>query len=339
MLFELNSEIKLGNLKPFKGVHDVRIKKSILSYMDTAAIKIPATARLKPKGDQPTRSVQTAKQFQRGDKVLIKLGYNGDLRTEFEGFISRVNLKTPCEIECEGYSFQLRSKTVKKSYRSVNLKTVLQDIISGTDITLDADIPDITLDKLNLAVLCGDPTEGIPVLDALKKACGGALFIWFDKNVMYAGLGYTKIMNKLQPQKADVVYRIGWNVFRDEGMKERIKGDVQFETYVGHRDKSGAYDKATAGSGGDAVKIVRLQQVGSASDRKMIAEALENVKNYHGFEGRVTSFLQPYCQPAFKAKFIDPRYQERDFSTIVDTMEVRYGRNGARRIISFTHSL
>ena len=115
-VFTLNSRITIGDFKPFKGVHDVSIKKSLGNYANTAILKLPLTARLKQAGSSQTQSVLTAQQFNVGDKVVIELGYNNRLQKEFVGFIRRINMTAPLEIECEGYAYQLREKRINKSW-------------------------------------------------------------------------------------------------------------------------------------------------------------------------------------------------------------------------------
>ena len=97
-MFTLCSEITIGG-KRFGGVHDVRIKRSIYELAATATIKVPVTAVLKQSG-KPTTEVEVAKEIKTGDPVEIRLGYDSILNTEFKGYVKKLNLKTPLEIEC-----------------------------------------------------------------------------------------------------------------------------------------------------------------------------------------------------------------------------------------------
>ena len=133
-VFTLHSKISIGDFKPFKGVHDISIKKSLGNYADTAILKLPLTARLRQAGSPQTQSVLTAHQFNVGDKILIELGYNHKLEREFVGFIRRINMTSPLEIECEGYAYQLRAKKINKSWKETTLLEVLEYIIEDTDI-------------------------------------------------------------------------------------------------------------------------------------------------------------------------------------------------------------
>ncbi len=196
MAFQLTSDVTIGKFKRVKPNH-VKINKSMFQYVDRAVIKLPITARIKRSGEVITEAVETAKQFGEGDKVTIQLGYNGSLKTEFTGFISRVNFTAPLEEECEGYSYQLRKKNYLKTFVNVQLLDVLKYLASGTDIVLDKNIPSFKIDKMILK-----NNTGTEALELIKKISDNTIRIFFTDNVLYAGLQY------LTP-KADVKYRMG----------------------------------------------------------------------------------------------------------------------------------
>ena len=112
-MFILNSDISIGkpgvNQFRFTGVHELRIKRSIHNYTDTAIIQLPSIATLFTKNNSSSpKTVITGKQWNDGDPVTIKLGYNNEMHEEFKGFIKHRDLNMPLEIECEGYAYQLK---------------------------------------------------------------------------------------------------------------------------------------------------------------------------------------------------------------------------------------
>jgi hypothetical protein len=169
-MFVLNSDITLGSFKAVKPV-SVKIEKSMLQYTDKAVITLPITARIKTPDTSVSETLETAKAFSEGDAVTIRLGYNGSLKTEFEGFVSRVNFTSPVEIECEGYSYQLRKRTYQKTFVKASLLAVLKFLVAGTDIKLDeAQIPAFVIDKLVL-----QKHSGTEALEAIKKSAATPL--------------------------------------------------------------------------------------------------------------------------------------------------------------------
>lgn len=207
-MFALCSKIEMGrftNIKP----NGVKITKSMFDFVDKAVVKLPITARIKQAGEVVTESVETARQFNEGDEVVIELGYNGTLKEEYRGFIHRINYTQPLEVECEGYSYQLRQRTYNNTFTKTKLKNILQFLIAGTDIKLDAEIPDFVFDKMSF-----QNHNGVEALEKIKKESAGTITIFFTGNILYAGLAY------LNP-KSDVKYQLGWNVIKDDNLKKR----------------------------------------------------------------------------------------------------------------------
>lgn len=322
----LNSIIKIGSFKPFRGVNEVLIKKSLRNYCDTAIVKLPATAALKESGAAQTKSVLTAQQFKRGDKIKIQLGYDGKMQTEFEGFVARINKSSPCELECEGYAFLLREITFNESFRAASLKEILQKLISGTEIKLGEDLPDVPFVKLSF-----EKENGFNVLKLLQKDCGDALAIWFEGNVLNANLIYTTMTEKQKVGKADAVYKIGYNIVRDGQMKERLAGDAAYGVELYTKLNDGKIVSAQVGVKNSNFERKKLQAMQSPLWQKALANEKLKGKSYDGFEGKLTGFLQPFYKPGAKLKIIDPKYPERSGNYLVEATEVKYGTGGARR--------
>ncbi|UVP09466.1 hypothetical protein NXW52_16290 [Bacteroides ovatus] len=57
-----------------------------------------------------------------GDQVKIELGYDSNLYTEFEGYISLIGWGVPVTIRCEDEMYNLKRKTVSYSAKNVTLE-------------------------------------------------------------------------------------------------------------------------------------------------------------------------------------------------------------------------
>ena len=139
-MFVLTSEISIGSVT-FKSVHDVQIKRSIYSLAATAVVKVPVTAVLKHEGEPPAH-IETANAIKAGDAVTIKLGYDGQLQTEFVGYVKRLNYKLPLEIECEDEYYKLRFVNCVFSKKETSLKACLNEVLSGVQM---GEVADLTL--------------------------------------------------------------------------------------------------------------------------------------------------------------------------------------------------
>lgn len=328
-MFLLTSDITIGSLH-FTGVHEVRIERSIHSFEDRAFIRIPAKAQIKRKGKQQPQSVTTATEFAEGDKVTIKLGYDGKLKTEFEGFVKRKNMGMPLEVECEGYSRLLRLKTLTANLsKGIDVKKLLTTLCEGTGITVEVPAT-FTMYGRNFT-----GADGLQVLDEIKKVSDGQLTIFFiEPKKLWCGLVYTPFLAGTKVYSLPTVkYRLGYNCLKDGGLKERIPTE-KVQIIINGQLASG-----------DAVRTQSDEKVASRKLRTLIngvkdvaviktfANEKANVMNYAGYEGMLTGFLQPFAQPGYSAIVKDDDYPERDGTYMVESTVVRFGVNGARRSV------
>jgi len=329
MSFTLISHITITNATTnesvtLNGVNDLRIKKGIHSYIDTAIIKIPISGRLKQK-DFTTTSVDTALFFNRGDKVKIQLGYNETLRTEFIGFVSRINYTSPCEIECEGYSYQLRQKNIKTTFKAgTQIREIIKHLVEGTDITLSNAIPNVELGS----AMQIDNATACQVLDKIKE--NQLMTIYFNGSTLYVGLQQTEV-------KANVKYKMGWNTVNDNGLKYHESDDIRAKVVLKVSKKDG--DKAIYTTGDPDGEVHEYIVNAAEKNLKQIAEDHLKKLKFTGFEGKITSLLIPYCEHGFSAEVEDPKYSERNGTYFVPSVEISYGMSGARRIVELSNKL
>lgn len=325
-MFVLTPHITIGSVG-FTACHEVRVTKSIHSFVDMAEIRLPASCRLRKDGELQTQSVQAAKQFQEGDKVTIKLGYDDKLETEFEGFVKRVDFSTPCVIECEGYSYQLRKTAHVKDWKDAKVKDILQHITSGTDITLSSDIPDIKFEG-NFYL---NDEDGTQCLDKLKK--GMSLTVYFIGKTLYVGLEQTAQLDK------EVKYRLGWNVIKDDNLKYRRNEDAIVRVRVTYKGKKGESKHKIFGKTGGVEQVMELGVITDDNLLKQMVNAEARKYRYAGYEGKITTFLVPFSQPGWKAVVEDQAFAERNGSYLIVSTDVSFGTNGARRVVELGKSL
>jgi len=355
MAFVLNSRIKIGRYS-WNGVNEISIKKNVHVIVDTATVKMPGKANVlsaaaiadtalsiigfkQTQIGQLPSSIQTASLFKEGDPVSIDLGYNGDLRNEFRGFVRRVNQTTPVSIELEGYAWQLRNQNILASWKTTTVKEVLQRIIQGTDIVLSPDIPVIPLTNYHT-----HNHSGLEVLDDMKHRM--LLTVYFIDNMLYVGLeegrsttnsdGTTSLTGM-----AEVKYNIGYNcVVNQPDLKRRLGKDNLVRVRLTVREKNGKQTLYEAGDQNGAVHSVNMPYLRDKSNlQALVAARLKRLK-YDGYEGKLQGFLQPFCQPGWKATIIDKGYDNARAGTyFVFGTDVTFGVKGARRGVEIGYRL
>jgi len=327
-MFALHCKIIIGPYT-FSAVQDVSVKRSIRNFTETAVIRLPASARLKTSHE--TNTVQTASNIKTKMPVSIQLGYNNKLQEEFKGFVSKVNLSTPCEIECEGFFQPLKYTTYDESFKSISLKNLLEYLIApvkDSGIQLSSTIPDVHLGSF----YC-DKRSGTEILESLKKDYH-IIAVYFRGDTLFAGLQYTDVFN-------EVKYSLGWNVLKSDELKFRSTDEHSIRLIMRTRKPDGTILSATAGEG----KETEISQeelydhVKGNSDQQTLenlrkkGEAKLKELTFNGYEGKITAFLQPFALPGDACDLLDEKFPERNGKYIINSTDVTFGRNGARRVL------
>jgi hypothetical protein len=336
--FRLNSDVTIGRFR-FSGVHEVRVRRGLHGLVDMAIIRIPSIGRVrqgKLNSDGSVtlvpgsaRDVTVGSLFTDGDPVTIKLGYNGDMREEFRGFVKRRNLNMPLEIECEGYARLMRLQVDQTGNytEGIQVKKLLELAVQGTGIkvvcTVDFKLTGIYLHHAN----------GIQIVEHIRRCSANALNVFFiEPDVLWCGLVYTPYVagNNIY-NTPTVSYRLGWNVVKDNGLKERIPTEpVQIimngKVVSGDMVRTASKDKTAARK-----EKYLMNNVPDAKTLEAFAQELQLNMNYQGYEGAINGFLQPFCLAGYNANIVDARYPERNGVYLVESAEVLFGTNGARR--------
>jgi hypothetical protein len=297
----------------FRGIHDIQIERSIYKLGATAVIKVPVTARLKY-ADTPPTEIETAKAIKAGDAVSIELGYKDTYNLEFTGYVKQLNLKTPLEIICEDAFYLTRKQSV-----TLAGKTTLADVLKkcGLDAAYCA--------TLNLQQFQADNKPVSWILGKLKKDYGLAIF--FDLN------GRVYAAEPFKVAGDTVKYGLRENVIRDDDLKYQLAEDVKLKIKAVCIYRDGTQVEATIGASDGTEKTIYFYDVKDKSELSALASAELKRYSYDGYSGKIETFLFPYAAPAMLAELRDAVYNERDGRYYVESVNVSFGRSGARRTV------
>jgi hypothetical protein len=317
----------VNNNKPFK-CSSMKWKRSVDSYSDYCSIKVPAITRLRKEGDN-YENVQTGLIFKEGMQVEVYAGYGGKNDLHFKGFISRVNFSIPLEIECEGYSYQLRKKNFNKAYKSgFKLKKLLEDLVDGTDIKLSKDIPDVPLE-----VNATFPNfRGVDVLEWLKDKA--LQTVYFNGEELYCGLQQTQ-------SRGMAKVRLGWNSVKDSELKfstDKEYAQVKFQLDQ-PKEKDGSRKRAIKDSKYSDTFVKRLKVRFDQGYLDQMADDQKKQLVNRGYEGSVMLFLKPFFAPAMTIDIEDTKYPERAGKYFVTAVEGEFSSRGGRQKVTIGNSL
>jgi len=311
-----------GKELKFDAVHHVEIDNSIDKIGSSAKIAIPTSARIKSDLENSVTSAQTAKMFKKGDKINIKLGYDDDLKEEFDGFIYKINLTTPLEIECEGHEFLLRENVPTKTFTSTTLRDVVEYIIDGKNknIELDGDIPKVDMTSYPIPA----NLTRLEALQQLKERYGVTLY--FNKNKLYAGLDFIKY-------QGNVKYSLGENTPKSDELKYQYADDVKLKVKAIQINKDNTKLEAEVGDKDGQHRTLYFYNAKSKEELKKLAKTEMLKWKFDGYVGKITTFLQPYSSPGMTAEIIDKVYSERDGKYEIRSVKVEFGTSGGRRYV------
>lgn len=333
-MFVLNSEITIGTFR-FSGVHDVVIKRSVHSIVETATIKIPAIAAIVSNGKVSPERITTAKQFTEGDAVTIKLGYNGDLKTEFSGFVKHRKLDMPLEIECEGYSWLLRKNIAKIKNSNLTIKELLSaavaDLQGENKIMVECDV------DLNILNISMDNPSGFDIINYISKCSDDNISCFFIKpDTLWCGTLYTDVNNgKVTIATEKARYRPGYNTIRKNTLLPHNTagkpGNVLYSRKRGDGELIAGH--STVATIEKTKHTLTLNHIKNAAELQLLANEKALKNTYTGYEGSFVSFLQPYAAPGHVAFVKDNTHPEMDGTYLIESTEVHFGIKGARRIL------
>lgn len=324
MAFYLTSNITIGNYKNIKP-NKVSWKTDVGNFTDSCTITLPRITHLVNENPDKTRDIDVTNQkdniyqFKEGDKVEVLLGYNNKNEKRFSGFIRRVKMGIPVELECEGYGYQLYDVIFNKTYQNVSVKQLLKDLTAGTEIKLSDEIPDIPLKNVRFK-----NATGIQVLEWLKKEVSLAVYFNFDE--LYVGTMFGKVQKRVK-------VKIGWNTVSDDDFQKR-KVDKDVKIVVKEKDQKGEVKKTKSDlQKYSDEKTVKIKADIPANFLKEIVNRLQTQENYKGYEGNIQLFLVPYVNKGMVIELDGGMYPEKTGDYFVQSVQGEFGMSGGRQTV------
>lgn len=323
-MLKLCSEITIEGDKTwlFNAVADCNIVEDVSTLTDTCEIQLPKKIKW-----QEAVAKNGKPPIKRGDKITIKLGYDGDLQTRFTGFIRSVDAKVPITIKCEDGMFVLKSHKVKpKAFKNASLHEIVSYLLEGTSIQFQLMDKDIKVGNWRLT-----KTHASEELQELKEKM--MLSSYFRRingeSILYIGLAYPLDNRK------KVKFMHGKNII-DENFEYRDKDDIRVRCEAqsfNAKNKKVTYEYGD--KDGDLIKI-RMDGLTENELKKYAIEAVERYKQ-SGFKGSFETFGQPEVS---KCDMVEIHASDGNSGVyLVKKLEIEFGTNGYRQKIELGQSL
>jgi len=321
-MYKISFDINIDKYS-LRTVESVNIIKSVDNLTDTAEIIVPVTVQ--------KQALEIENKIKRGDKVVIKLGYNDLPTTEFVGYVHKINNENgTLIISCEDEIYLFRTDIDNQELNKTNLKNLLKIVVDTVNKAQNTNIKieckyDFVYDKFLI--------ENVTCYDILAKIAEETRAnIYIKDKTLYVVPVYLETFG-------DATYDFSKNIDR-EGVELTYKTADERNVFIRleYTDSNGQKKYLEKGKkGGDTVNISL-----PISNLDSLNEALENEYNklvYEGYEGSFQGWLIPYCDAGFTITIIDSENGYRQGKYYVLSVETSFSENGGIRTITIGKKL
>lgn len=316
-MLRMDFDIRIGNYR-LKMVDEVKAKHSVEQLSDTATIALPAMVE--------GTALQVEKSLNVGDAVTIRLGYDGKLQTEFEGYLKAIQTDNGrLVIECEDALYLFDKKVDDVELTGISMKALLEKVVRQIDASFTVQTEfEFTWDKFVF--------YHATARDILKKVQDETKAnIWFDGQTLHVQPQYAQASEKT------VLFDFARNI-ESSNLKYRKKEDKKVEVTVKVTNSKGEECKHTIGaSGGKSIQKVVCGV--NPMQLKTLAENEYNLWCYDGYEGSFTGWIVPYVQPGDAVRLHDSDYPAKEGLYYVTGTEISFSKDGGKRSVSLGRRL
>lgn len=309
----------------------VDIVTSVDSLTDTCTITIPRKLQWQGRqvalGDDPILA--------RGDRVMVQLGYDGLLSTEFVGFVRDIETGTPVKLHCDDSMYLLKKGSLTLSYSKVSLRKLLTDIMpAGIEWAVPEGNKEINLGGFRI-------TKASPakILEELKSTYG--LYSYFrlittsgvTRPVLYAGLAYwtdrqTVLFKMGDPDRPDIG---DVNVINFDGLQYRKSEDLKLKVKAISMRSDNSKTEVEVGDDDGEQRTVYMYNATKAELQVFADQQLEKLK-YTGYRGSFTAFGKPAVQKSDVVSITGNKYNPSG-DYLVKGVTKKFGTSGYRQTI------
>lgn len=321
-MFVMTHEIKIdGNIIPL--VTAVSVKMDVTQLANTATIELPATAFKR-------RLAQVA-DIRRGQKVEIRLGYDGRNELEFSGYVNRRTDKDGgMVVECEDAMFLFRqTQMANQEFVNPTMKSLLGKVAQAVGgIKVDTKL-DYSYEKFVF-----QNASAFDVLKKIQEETKAHVYLTTD-NVLHVEPQYIEKSSKV------VKYSFQANICRD-GLNLTWKDTTENPLIVeveGTGKVNGKVTKVTVTSGkagGDRIKE-KIRGIVDKKTLQSIANDMLASRNHIGFEGSFDAWLRPFVTAGDFVELIDDEDGTRNGKYYVKSVETTFDSGGGKRKINLGH--
>ena len=287
-----------------RGFSECRIESSWKSLTGTAEITVPRKVK-------DFDRLNVSQWFREGDPLEIRLGYDGNLVTEFQGYVKKVPAGIPLIISCEDEMYQLKRSTVSVSKQNCKLKELLQEIAPGYRIVCDdVKLGDVRFSKVS-------PSQ---ILEKLQKS---GIYSWFEGKELHAS---GRSVSDHDPVNIQLERTAA------ESLKQReVEKTLVIMSLIRKKGKKLSVEYGDKPAGKRITKEISGIEL-SEDELKREAEKIYEAAMQPGLDGDLTLWGIPRVQHGFKVNLNSVLYPEKNGTYYVDAATKTFSRQGYRQV-------
>lgn len=316
-MYTLDFEVKIGEF--YLGMVDsITIHKSVELLADTCEIVLPA-ARL-------NKALEVEEQIKRGDEVSVSIGYKEvGIKEEFKGYLQRISTDGgSIKLFCEDDLFQFRKDLPNEELKKISLADLLSKVVKGIGKNYKIDCSYTWVyDKFVIR----DAT-GYDVLKKVQEECGADIYL---KN------GVLHIHPPGEVVGKERFYDFAVNIEEAELSFKRAE-DKKVKVVVKAIMPDGKVKEIEVGSTGGEKVEVKCHASDTAS-MKARGEAEVKRRTFDGYDGSITTWLIPECNPGDTASIHDGDYTYKDGTYFVRSVTTEFSEGGGKRKVELGYRL
>lgn len=316
-MYTLDFEVKIGEF--YLGMVDsITIHKSVELLADTCEIVLPA-ARL-------NKALEVEEQIKRGDEVSVSIGYKEvGIKEEFKGYLQRISTDGgSIKLFCEDDLFQFRKDLPNEELKKISLSDLLSKVVKGIGKNYKIDCSYTWVyDKFVIR----DAT-GYDVLKKVQEECGADIYL---KD------GVLHIHPPGEVIGKERFYDFAVNIEEAELSFKRAE-DKKVKVVVKAIMPDGKVKEIEVGSTGGEKVEVKCHASDTAS-MKARGEAEVKRRTFDGYDGSITTWLIPECNPGDTASIHDGDYTYKDGTYFVRSVTTDFSEDGGKRKVELGYRL
>ena len=316
-MYTLDFEVKIGEF--YLGMVDsITIHKSVELLADTCEIVLPA-ARL-------NKALEIEEQIKRGDEVSVSIGYKEvGIKEEFKGYLQRISTDGgSIKLFCEDDLFKFRKDLPNEELKKISLSDLLSKVVKGIGKNYKVNCSYTWVyDKFVIR----DAT-GYDVLKKVQEECGADIYL---KD------GVLHIHPPGEVVGKERFYDFAVNIEEAELSFKRAE-DKKVKVVVKAIMPDGKVREIEVGSTGGEKVEVKCHASDTAS-MKARGEAEVKRRTFDGYDGSITTWLIPECNPGDTASIHDGDYTYKDGTYFVRSVTTEFSEGGGKRKVELGYRL